>query len=604
VPRFSNTAPIINLLSSHADISRKCFENSHLVHVHPENSWKAPSSCLWSSKAEITGKVIVNKWYGQCQHKKALKAFFVHCLNVSEPSLEILVEELKSVAEPIVGRSFSVEEAGSAAGIVEKVKILIKAINSMPLDKEASIGKKLRSESIFPVKLEKLKMLKSTADYFSIIDRQKYHEAFKNEAWILDFSLEEVHELRPFLRWLNLEERYLSCRVIENSTFGGIGETCSDGLTQDLRFRAKALLRYVSEPIAKLAYSQAFDRCAVHFQCPSTQGNNLSLFRLISEVRVYQSDDISSLLELSQIADGKTNLISVCSSKSKLHIDQENKGKLRVYVPRDEKQRLLCYQKLLPEKMLSDVFKEIPGSVPSVAGPNAVRVLATLLNVPRDQEMLDELLEDFGIRQLPKGLEEAIAALSGDEAKLEMNPLSSSDDSDDESGCHSSCGSLTSMARSSKNRSSTDSLFSTFSNKAVRNDNESSVSYSNALRSNSTASIPHVQLPQAISSTQVKPVLSPVIHQNPSSLPNVDDQEQYKRLLGRIINAAKEADIPTRGAFNMNALVREIVSIQDSGDDENFSDPSYTNAFGDRSVNQLKHDMKIGVAGELFVSAI
>jgi hypothetical protein len=345
------------LLSSRADISRKCFENSHLVYIHPEKSWKSPSSCLWSSKAEITGKVIVNKQYGQDQQKKALKAFFVDCLNVSKPSLEILVEELKSVAKPVAGRLPSIEDAGSAAGHVEKTKMLIKAINSMPLDKEVLIGKKLRSESIFPVKLKNVKVLKGTTDYFSITDRQKYHEAFKNEAWILDFSLEEVHELRPFLRWLNLEDRYLSRRVIENSTFGGIDETCSDGLTQDLKFRAKALFRYVSERMAKFIYSQAFDRCAVHFQCPSTWGNNLSLFRLVSEVSVYQSDDITSLLELSQIADGKTNLTSVRSSKSKLHIDQKNKGKLRIYVPRDEKQRLLCYQKLLPEKMLSDVFK-------------------------------------------------------------------------------------------------------------------------------------------------------------------------------------------------------------------------------------------------------
>jgi hypothetical protein len=245
----------MNLLSSQADISRKCFENSHLVHIHSEKSWKSPSSCLWSSKAEITGKVIVNKQYGQCQQKKALKAFFVDCLKVSEPSLEILVEELKSVAKPVVGGLLSIKDAGSAAGVVEKAKMLIKAINSMPLDREVLIGKKLRSESIFPVKLKNVKVLKGTADYFSITDRQKYHEAFKNEAWILDFSLEEVHELRPFLRWLNLEDRYLSRRVIENSTFGGIDETCSDGLTQDLRFRAKALFRYVSERIAKFVYS-------------------------------------------------------------------------------------------------------------------------------------------------------------------------------------------------------------------------------------------------------------------------------------------------------------------------------------------------------------
>jgi hypothetical protein len=116
---------------------------------------------------------------------------------------------------------------------------------------------------------------------------------------------------------------------------------------------------------------------------------------------LYQSDDITSSLELSQVADGKKNLVSVCNSKSKLHIDQENNGKLRIYIPRDKRQRLLCY-KLLPEKMVSDVFKQLLGYFLSPTGLDIVRVLVTVLNVPQDQEMLDELLEHFGIRQLPE----------------------------------------------------------------------------------------------------------------------------------------------------------------------------------------------------------
>lgn len=213
--------------------------------LHPLLCWLSPSCCLWSSKVEITGRDIVSEQFDGCQQKGDLKVFFLECLHVSEPSLGLLVQELKMCAGPLLGKSNLHKDDGS----IRKVKSLMKLINSMPLGEARadSLGAELRSESIFPVRLKDMRMLKSTADYFSITDRRKYEEAFENKALLLDFSLEEALELEPFIHWLGLEERYLSRSVTEYSTFGGSDEACSLDLTQELRLRAKALLRYVSK---------------------------------------------------------------------------------------------------------------------------------------------------------------------------------------------------------------------------------------------------------------------------------------------------------------------------------------------------------------------
>ncbi len=170
---------------------------------------------------------------------------------MSEPSLDMLVAELKSVSKMGVKKNESGNEIDHDATSYEKVKRLIEAINAMPLDPGVLLEAMLRYESIFPVKKGKLRILKCAAETFFITDRPKYQEAFKNDAWILDYSLEQARELAPFLKSFKFEDRYLSRRVKERSTFGGSMDTFSDGLTKDLHLRAKALCRYVPECFLK-----------------------------------------------------------------------------------------------------------------------------------------------------------------------------------------------------------------------------------------------------------------------------------------------------------------------------------------------------------------
>lgn len=207
--------------------------------------WKSPSSCLWSSKAQLTDKLIVSGQYGRGGHKKEIKAFFVECLKVAEPTLKMLAEELQLLTRPFAGLVPAEKDI-----CVRRIKIVMEAINSLPLDESCLVRENLRSSSIFPVRWEDGGLSLETAEReFSIRDRENYWEAFNKKVPMLELTLEEVNELGPFLRWMDLENRYLSNRVTERSEFSGTPEECSGNLTRDLRFRALALFRYLLQQL-------------------------------------------------------------------------------------------------------------------------------------------------------------------------------------------------------------------------------------------------------------------------------------------------------------------------------------------------------------------
>jgi hypothetical protein len=78
--------------------------------------------------------------------------------------------------------------------------------------------------------------------------------------------------------------------------------------------------------------------------------------------------------------------------------------------------------------------------------------------------------------------------------------------------------------------------------------------------------------------------------------------DQYAALLDRIIKAGSEAKFPTHGAFNLDGIWNALPTDPDAHITASFAQPSLSSPFGVRSQNQLSHDMKIGAAGELYVS--
>ncbi|KAF4626332.1 hypothetical protein G7Y89_g11830 [Cudoniella acicularis] len=433
-----------------SDKIRERFETSGLIWIQSEiNCWKSPSFCLWSSKAQITDRHTVSGQYGQGEHKKALKGFFVDCLNVAEPTLDMLAEELQLQARPLAGIVLSDD-----SGWKNKDHY---ASDQFDVSQWVWTDGSLR--------------LESTTGEFSIRGRENYWEAFNKRVPMLDLTLEEVHDLEPFLRWMDLESRYLSNRVTERPEFSGTLEECSKKLTKDLRFRATALFRY-----------------AVHFKSPRSRGKDSSLFPLLSRAKVYQTSGISTFLDPPQIANSKETIVTVLNSTSKLHIEQK-----------------------------------------SLVG-------------------------------------------------LEIDSTSSSEESDDEGGSQTSIDSFAATASSSHSSALSDDSTSTFSSSPSPN----------------TGTVPRslAQLPEAITVHPHLPrVLPSVVHGDSVLRATLESQGEYVKLLGRIREAAREENIPTRGLFDMSSLTNAI-------EDESPSDsPHTTTAFGTRTVNQLKHDMKIGAAG-------
>ena len=201
---------------------REQFENDRLIY-HPQlRAWYPPSSCLWTSNTRTSGKVSI-------AHYQDLEDFFVQYLEVKEPDINIYIEELKFLA------------AGTKSPSVKIVKELIQYVNSMGPRQESL--QELQSCPILPVKdLNGRVTLRRPSDAFAISDRHDYEYLFDGKVPILDYTMEEAHELQPFLSALTLANRYMSLIVKEISTVNVALR--NPRLTHSISEKSYAIFRY------------------------------------------------------------------------------------------------------------------------------------------------------------------------------------------------------------------------------------------------------------------------------------------------------------------------------------------------------------------------
>lgn len=139
-------------------------------------------------------------------YPEVLRPFFVEYLGISPASLCTLVDELSSLATQHL--------------TVQRVKQLIWAINGMrPRPNDLSI---LSTCNFLPVRVPQPGAahqieFRSCQSGFAIIDRIPLAEIFEGHVELLDFSLEEILQLEPFLRSLNLRNKYLSLLCSEET---------------------------------------------------------------------------------------------------------------------------------------------------------------------------------------------------------------------------------------------------------------------------------------------------------------------------------------------------------------------------------------------------
>ncbi|CZR67410.1 uncharacterized protein PAC_17309 [Phialocephala subalpina] len=327
------------------------FENDRLIYVPSGPAWFAPSQCLWASPVPIPGKAIMDDLYSD-----DLRPFFQDRLRISPAALTTLVEGLCSLAH-------------GQPSIIE-VKKMIWAISAK--DPKRSDLTPLLSCNILPVKKARHDSanvsLQNCGSDFTVVDRTKLADIFKGHVGFLDFSLEEVRQLDPFLQALDLSKKYLS-RVCTDET------ACSDDgvldvdLTENFKNRAYDLLR-----------------CAVSSRSPLVQGGPLLLYNRLLATTVLKTDGISTQYTVTYESGNKIGPIT--RSTGHVHI-QERDGGWQIFVPRNGDAREVCYMRELPHA-LTKLFK-----IAQSTSENISHVLNSSIAV------IDELLEQGGIGKVP-----------------------------------------------------------------------------------------------------------------------------------------------------------------------------------------------------------
>lgn len=208
---------------------RKSFEDEALIYAPSAQgpSWHKVSQCVWSTATRLRGKPSLNDEYEQ------LYDFFVEFLRVKPVDLGMAVDELR--------------QTGDEGASADVLRDSIWTVNSLlSVSAEWPDSNQVTRCRIFPVRLpsDEVHCLSADAEFF-VVDREPYRVAFERHVKLLDFTLAEVAELDPFLRWAKLESRYLSNCVKEVTSFGGGDAVVVLDTQKQICNRAHALLRFV-----------------------------------------------------------------------------------------------------------------------------------------------------------------------------------------------------------------------------------------------------------------------------------------------------------------------------------------------------------------------
>lgn len=209
---------------------RDYIKSSELVyHVNDNEAdpkyWYSPRDCLWSVTTEIKGMRNISNLY------EDLFVFFVDFLGVPTLTLEMVVDKL-------------IEQGTS----VEEIKETIWQVNAfLQSDQDHPNSSQVLNGNVFPIRNPNngdLVELRSSKTDFVIADREPLLKLFSDRAKRLDFNVNEIHRLEPFLRWTGLENRYLSRSVKEITALGNDDSSkhlmSSD---RDIALKAHGLLR-------------------------------------------------------------------------------------------------------------------------------------------------------------------------------------------------------------------------------------------------------------------------------------------------------------------------------------------------------------------------
>jgi hypothetical protein len=316
-------------------------------------------------------------------------------------------------------------------------------------------------------------------------------------------------------------------------------------------------------------------RCAVHFKSHKVRDGDRSLYNTLLTTDVYRSDGFSKTLTLRQ-GGGR---ITVESGKANLHIREDNKT-LTLFVPRDSIARERCYLSQLPSRLLGYL---------AISDTAAKSTLTAVLTC--SQAVLDDLLEDNGIIEVP-----GLVPLQST-TQCEEDPEYHTVETDNATSSSARQQRATPVAESDHSPgpftlNTTPSLYSFVGGSAT-----------SANRSNSAFRFTFSQPePTSFSAHPITPIPPPGRSPSPGNqdpAPSVfGSNEEYRTILDSIITAASRAAFPPPPLFDHNGRLLQPASITGTNRQRTILPDT---VFGNRSQNQVSHDVKVGAAGELFV---
>ncbi|KAF9774642.1 hypothetical protein IL306_007330, partial [Fusarium sp. DS 682] len=529
------------------------FEQCPLIFARQldEPGWYKTSDCLWSSTTRIRGKVTLDESYEE------LKDFFVGKLGVKSLTLQMVYNELKE----------------SPRSSVEDIKVAILSLNDFLQSEEGHWDPEpIRQAKVFPVKYPNGSIsLSSVGVEFAIADRDNLRSKFEDKIALLDFDLEDVHRLKSYFAWLKIETRYLSRCVKEDTAISGESGSPILSHKRDLRLKAYHIARV-----------------AATFRSPRFQHDGSSLYRQLRAMTVKEVDEITSILKISQNGQLHTAELSTASE----HIT-EPAGELVIFVPRDRKAQEICFGSVLPRKFAAWLMRHPVSQIDGNVEVDAVTALTSIF--ASDRSVLDEILDDQGIIQVAFGNEEDESD-DGEDDGYEQEEEHTSDQAR-ETGDVFSEPNLTPTHSSENGFSSPHAASPGFEPQAGLIE---TVVETFARQSNMS----HQARPgPALHSSQRDSPSSPQVHTNlssgyPSSASQAAEDARYLSILDKVIEAARRANFPSGGAFDLQDL-RDALPGGYSDVYESFDGLNALNRF--RSTSQQERDKKIGVAGELYV---
>ncbi|KAL8345646.1 hypothetical protein RB601_005608 [Gaeumannomyces tritici] len=343
--------------------TRLAFESKHRIFVPQGSSrgWYKTSQCLWSSTADIQGKVTLN------DHYEDLKDFFLEILGVKTLTAQMVYDDLKQTTPEA-----SVERVKNT---IESFSSLLRAEPSSRLD-----PRELIQAAFLPVRYPGGPVvLRSAEANFAIVDREYLGELFRDRIKLLDYSLEDVRRLTPFFRWAGLEHCYLS--------------RC----TREITSASSESTRPIKMPSRRLrSKAHAILRVAATFNSPRYEADQNGLYQLLRTAQMLETDRISTMFSISQ--DG--HCIDVEQAEGDLHID-ETPSALTVFVPSNKKKQEVCYHLALPKSLGAWLMRDPTTQIQDTVEEAAVTTLAAILNASASEVVINSILDGCGIVNVP-----------------------------------------------------------------------------------------------------------------------------------------------------------------------------------------------------------